>query len=72
MRMPRAFKDQAERGFAVLAEIGQQTFSRVFGSNDVAQALLPAVSRLVSTPVRRGNKVSKRNVGMSADGLTGW
>ncbi len=34
---------------------------------DVAQALLPAASRLVSTPVRRADTVSKRNVGMSAD-----
>ena len=34
---------------------------------DVAQALLPAVSRLVSTPVRGRDTVSKASVGMSAD-----
>jgi hypothetical protein len=34
---------------------------------DVAQALVPAVSRLVSTPVRGGDIVSKAGVGMSAD-----
>ena len=34
---------------------------------DVAQALLPAVSRLVSTPVRGRGTVSKASVGMSAD-----
>ena len=34
---------------------------------DVAQALLPAVSRLVSTPVASGGAASKRNVGKSAD-----
>ena len=33
---------------------------------DVAQALVPAVSRLISTLVRRGDTVSKRSVGMSA------
>ena len=33
----------------------------------VAQALVPAVSRLVSTPVRGGDIVSKAGVGMSAD-----
>ena len=33
---------------------------------DVAQALVPAVSRLVSTPVRGGDIVSKAGVGMSA------
>ena len=34
---------------------------------DVAQALVPAVSRLVSTPVRGRDTVSKASVGMSAD-----
>jgi hydrogenase maturation protein HypF len=34
---------------------------------DVAQALLPAVSRLVSTPVRGRGTVSTASVGMSAD-----
>jgi hypothetical protein len=34
---------------------------------DVAQALVPAVSRLVSTPVRGRDTVSKAGVGMSAD-----
>jgi hypothetical protein len=34
---------------------------------DVAQALLPAASRLVSTPVRGRGTVSKASVGMSAD-----
>ena len=33
----------------------------------VAQALVPAVSRLVSTPVRGRDAVSKASVGMSAD-----
>src|ERR1035438_5188615 len=32
---------------------------------DVAQALVPAVSRLISTPFRGGDTVSKRSVGMS-------
>ena len=35
--------------------------------DDVAQALLPAVSRLVSTPVRGRDTVSRAGVGMSAD-----
>ena len=34
---------------------------------DVAQALVPAVSRLVSTPVRGRDAVSKASVGRSAD-----
>ena len=34
---------------------------------DVAQALVPAVSRLVSTPVRGRDAVSKASVGMRAD-----
>jgi len=34
---------------------------------DVAQALVPAVSRLVSTPVRGRDTVSRAGVGMSAD-----
>jgi hypothetical protein len=34
---------------------------------DVAQALVPAVSRLVSTPVRGRDTVSNASVGMSAD-----
>ena len=34
---------------------------------DVAQALLPAVSRLVSTPVRGRGIVPKASVGRSAD-----
>jgi hypothetical protein len=34
---------------------------------DVAQALVPAVSRLISTPVRCDDTVSERSVGMSAD-----
>src|ERR1019366_7610704 len=34
---------------------------------EVAQALLPGVSRLVSTPVPSGDAASKRSVGRSAD-----
>src|ERR1019366_7113603 len=34
---------------------------------DVAQALVPAVSRLLSTPVRGPDTVSQASVGMSAD-----
>src|ERR1039458_8865394 len=53
-----------------LAMVLVQLFTRRGGKilpADVAQALVPAVSRLVSTPVRAHDTASKASVGMSAD-----
>src|SRR5664279_1903508 len=51
----------------VLVPLFMRRGGRVPAPADVAQALVPAVSRLLSTPVRGPDTVSQASVGMSAD-----
>ena len=51
----------------VLVQLFTRRGGRIPPPADVAQALVPAVSRRVSTPVRGGDIVSKAGVGMRAD-----
>ena len=50
-----------------LVQLFTRRGGRILPPADVAQALVPGVSRLVSTPVRGRDTVSKASVGMSAD-----
>ena len=51
----------------VLVQLFTRRGGRIPPPADVAQALVPAVSRLLSTPVRGPDTVSQASVGMSAD-----
>ena len=50
-----------------LVQLFTRRGGRILPPADVAQALVPAVSRLLSTPVRGPDTVSQASVGMSAD-----
>src|ERR1035441_6477105 len=50
-----------------LVQLFPRRGGRILPPADVAQALVPAVSRLLSTPVRGPDTVSQASVGISAD-----